>query len=469
VSSVADQRLAPARGPFDKLRAVLSSLRGGGDSATKILDSVERSPLSVWLAAIRGFTTHRGPVRAASLSYTSLLALVPLIALVVSISKGLLWNQDPQLLLHAVDRFLDYAVPQLQYLSANEAASAREDAFARIQDAINRIDAGALGAFGALTLVSVGIALLSAVEHALNDIFGVARGRTFSRRVVYYWAGVTLGPLFLFLAIGITGSNSVASVRGHLPGGLAAGVFWRVLPLLILSSGLMLLYWTMPNTYVPTRAAALGGITAGTLLQLNNVASALYFSQVMQYSKVYGSLGAIPVMMVGLYLSWMIVLFGAEVAHAAANPAIESIPFPEGDEGRARIVLEVARVATADYLAGRGGLTKIEIADRLGFPDGWGSKALALLCDAGFFVAATDGTDGEPSRYVPARPPGKIAVLDVLEAVRRPEVESERTREPGPEVASFLGGLDAANRSALGHVTLEQVARGELAQSGRPA
>jgi membrane protein len=71
---------------------------------------------------------------------------------------------------------------------------------------------------------------------------------------------------------------------------------------------------------VPSRAALCGGITAGTLLQTNNLASALYFSQVLQYSKVYGSLGAVPVMMVGLYLSWMIVLFGAEVAHVVASP-----------------------------------------------------------------------------------------------------------------------------------------------------
>src|SRR4029077_16392900 len=161
------------------------------------------------------------------------------------------------------------------------------------------------------------------------------------RRVVYYWAGVTLGPIFLILAIGITGSNSVASVLGHLPGCFLARAFWRVLPLVILATGLTLLYLTMPNIYLPLSAAVGGGLTAGTLLQLNNVASALYFSQVLHYSKVYGSLGAIPVMMVGLYLSWMIVLYGAEVAHAAACPNVETVPFPEGDLGRSRVVLEV--------------------------------------------------------------------------------------------------------------------------------
>jgi len=424
-----------------------------------IVASLELSPVATWLRALRDFFAHRGPVRAASLSYTSLLALVPLLALVLSISKGVLRTQDPQVLMHAIDRFLAYAVPQLQYLSADQADSARQDAQARIQEAISRIDAGALGALGAITLVTVGISLLSAIEHAFNDIWGVPRGRPLSRRIVYYWAGVTLGPVFLFLALGITGSNSVAAVLGHLPGGLITRVFWRLLPVVILSTGLTLLYWTMPNTHVPARAAAIGGVTAGVLLQLNNVSSTLYFSQVLHYSKVYGGIGAIPVMMVGLYLSWLIVLYGAEVGHADASPPIEAAPFPDGDAQRSRVALEIARVVTGEYLAGRGGLSQMELAERLRFPDAWVGGALAMLCDAGLFVeAACDGADTELTRFLPAKPPSQIALLDVIAAVRRPSQAGPDVGEPTPQVADFLARLGAAERSQLGHVTLETFA-----------
>jgi len=414
------------------------------------------------MRALGGFSAHRGPVRAASLSYTSLLALVPLLALVLSISKGIMRNQDPQVMTNAIGRFLDYAVPQLQYLSPDASEQARHDAFGRIQEAVGRIDAGALGAFGAFTLVSVAISLLSAIEHALNDIWGIARGRTLGRRVVYYWAGVTLGPTFLFLAIGITGSNTVASVLGQLPGAFLVRLFWRVLPFAILSNGLMLLYWTMPNTYVPARAALWGGVTAGTLLQLNNLASAVYFSQVLSYSKVYGSLGAIPVMMVGLYFSWMIVLYGAEVAHAAATPVVERVPFPEGDLGRSSIVLEIARATTAEFLAGRGGLTRAELGERLTYPEDWVAAALTLLCDGGFFVAASaaEGDEGPP-RFIPARPPNQITLLDLLRAVRRPPADSDRVPPSSASVGEFLGGLDAAERKELGSVTLESLASNE--------
>jgi membrane protein len=409
--------------------------------------------------ALDGFFSHRGPVRAASLSYTSLLALVPLLALVLSISKGVVRNQDPEILTNAIGRFLDYAVPQLQYVSPDASEAARQDAFSRIQEAIGRIDAGALGAFGAFTLVTVAISLLSAIEHALNDIWGVPRGRTLARRIVYYWAGVTLGPTFLFLAIGITGSNAVASVLGQLPDALMVRLFWRVLPLFILSTGLTLLYWTMPNTYVPARAAIFGGVTGGALMQLNNVASAVYFSQVVSYSKVYGSLGAIPVMMIGLYFSWMIVLYGAEVAHAAATPTVDIVPFPAGDAGRSTIVLEVARAATAEFVAGRRGLTRPELVERLGYPDDWVAAALGLLCDEGFFMAASSAEgDGGPPRFVPARPPDQITLLDLLRVVRKPAGDRERVPATSAPVATFLSGLDAAQRKELGDVTLAHLA-----------
>jgi membrane protein len=248
-------------------------------------------------------------------------------------------------------------------------------------------------------------------------------------------------------------------VLGHLPGGFLTRAFWRLLPIVILSTGLTLLYWTMPNTYVPTRAAVVGGVTAGLLLQLNNLGSTLYFSQVLHYSKVYGGIGAIPVMMVGLYLSWMIVLYGAEVAHATASPPIEAVPFPKGDTGRSRVVLEVARAAASEFLSGGGGLTRMELAERLRFPDAWVGAALAVLCDAGFFVAGTrNGADTEAPRYLPARAPSHIAVLDILAAIREPKADVQAVREPAPEVADFLGRLAAAERAELGHVTLETLA-----------
>jgi membrane protein len=371
-----------------------------------------------------------------------------------------LHEQSPQAFSDMIDRFVTYAVPQLRYLSEDDAASAREDVFARIQESIERINAGALGVFGALSLVMVGITLLSAVEYALNDVFGVTQGRSFAQRVVYYWAGVTLGPILILFALGLTGSGVVAEVLGRIPGGFAPAIFWFVLPFAVLGTAFTLLYWTLPNTPVPFRAALWGGLTAGTLFQTNNLLSALYLSQVVGYSKVYGSLGAIPVLMVGLYLSWTIVLLGAEVAQAVATPRTQATddPPPEGFEGRARLALECARLAAAAYLAGRGGASPIEIAESLGVPLGWVNAAISALRDGGILVAAESAEDR--GSVLPARPPEAISALEVLDALRRPPGERPAPPAPSAEITEFFARLHRAEREALEGVTLAALADG---------
>jgi membrane protein len=431
-----------------------------------------RSQFEPWLARLdhplveramkvaRGFNAHRGPVRAASLAFTTLLALVPLLALVLGVSKAIIRTQDSAKLVQWIDRALSAAVPQLQYLSENDANAARGDVIQRIQESIDKIDAGALGIFGSLVLVSVAVSLFSAIEAALNDIWGVLRGRSFAQRVVYYWAGVTLGPLLLFVSLGLTGSVAIDRVLGSMPGGFATAAFWWILPFLTLGVGFTLLYWTMPNTTVPLRAAAIGGFAAGALFQGNNMLSVLYFSRVVGYSAVYGSLGALPVLMLGIYVSWMIVLLGAEISHVAASPPLEEAAVPEAFDARAEIALGVARAATAAFLDGRVGATRDEIAAALDIPAAWVNASLELLCRHGLLTGG-DGVsaDADP-RYLPARPPSAIAALDVVAAVRRgnPEEIVSTGRQPA-EVVGFLKSFDAAVTKDLAGVTLEALAR----------
>ena len=411
---------------------------------------------------LRSFVEHRGLVRAASLSYTTLLALVPLLAVVLSVSTVFLKNQDPDFLTDKVDRFLAYALPQLQVMGGEESAAAREDVFGRIREAIDRVNAGALGTFGAITLATVGITLLSAIEAALNNVWGITHGRPLTQRIFFYWAGVTLGPMLLFFSIGLTSSGLVASVLGTLPGVLESALFRFVLPFLALAGGFTLLYKAMPNTLVPLRAAMWGGLTAGALFQLNNLASAAYVSQVVTYSRVYGSLGAIPIVMVGLYLAWAIVLVGAEVAYAAATPLPEETPlrYPESFEERSRLALEVSRIAAARYMAGAGGAASDEIAKTLRVPLDWVNRTATILTRCGVLAGGGGGGDDAPVRYFPAKPPSSIPALDVLDGVRQAHAE-DGAGERSPAVSTFLSRRESAERTALSDVTLADLAAGE--------
>lgn len=407
---------------------------------------------------LQSFTIHRGTARAASLSYTSLLALVPLLAVILSISKVFVTNEDPERIKGAIDDFLRYAVPQLQMMSRAQADEASADVFARLQESIERVNAGALGSFGAITLVTVGISLLSAIETALNDIWGVRQRRSLGRRVVYYWAGVTLGPLLIFFSIGLSSSEVVTRTLGYLPGGIATAGFRFLLPGLLLGLAFTMLYWTMPNTTVRVRSALAGGVTAGALFQMNNLLSALYFSQVVKYSRVYGSLGAIPVFMIGLYLAWAIILIGAEVACAADSPQGESAPFPDETSERERLALEVARVSTSHYLAGRGGASIPDLGAALAVPIDWINRTLGTLIAGGILVESTqlDDAGNDDPRYLPARPPEAIRALDVVAAVRGARASGS---SGSPPVEDFLRNLVRAEDEALGTVSLERLSQ----------
>jgi DNA-binding IscR family transcriptional regulator len=144
------------------------------------------------------------------------------------------------------------------------------------------------------------------------------------------------------------------------------------------------------------------------------------------------------------------------------NREVETDPFPQGDGGRSRVVLEVARAATVDFIAGRTGTTREELAKRIGLPEPWVATALQLLCDGGFFVAADpEGGPGGPRRYLPARPPSTISVVDILTAVRQPEGNAGGARERSRTIDALLARQRATERAALGDVTLEALAAEE--------
>jgi len=180
----------PARSLFLKLRTVLQFL------------------LLVW----RGFVENRCPIRAAALSYTTLLALVPLLAVVLSVSKTLLHDTSADLVPKLMDRVVAMAAPDLGKASPG----AQQEAVAKIQSFIDNINAGALGTVGSLFLVFVGVRLLMAIEQTFNDIWGVPVGRSIWRKIVYYWTTITLGPLLLLLAEYLTGRTEALAVMGKL-------------------------------------------------------------------------------------------------------------------------------------------------------------------------------------------------------------------------------------------------------------
>ena len=145
---------------------------------------------------------------------------------------------------------------------------------------------------GSILLIFAAISMLSRIEDTFNDIWGVARGRSWFMRIVLYWGVISLAPMLLVVALGLATGPHLEGTRKLLTTMPFVGHFiFQFLPVVVLCLTFAVFYALMPNTKVHWQAALAGGLAGGILFHLNNVVSVLYVSRVVSNSKIYGSLG----------------------------------------------------------------------------------------------------------------------------------------------------------------------------------
>ena len=420
----------------------------------------------------QGLVSNRCPVRAAALSYTTLLALIPLLTVVVGISKNFLHDKSADVVPKLMDGVVAVIAPQLNYMPADGKADsttsslqAKQEAVAKIQSFIDNINSGTLTTVGSLFLVVVAIRLLMTIEQAFNDIWGVQQGRSIWRKVVYYWATITLGPLLLSVALYLTGRAEFLHALNRLqvvPG--LEKAFLHFAPFVVLWVAFSLMYALMPNTEVRFHAAVAGGIVGGTLWQVNNLLNTLYVSRVVTYSKIYGTLGIIPVFLVGLYFSWLIVLFGAQISYAAQNirAYLQQLASERIDQQRRELIAcRVVLMACRNFAHGLKPPAVEKIAEHVGVSSQWLNHLVRRLTQGGLLSEVADSQTG----LQPARPPESITLADVLHAVRtNGDSHGEHATGDSEQVGKLLSQLDAAQCESPANVKFS-----ELVQTRGPA
>jgi len=461
-----------------------------------------------WVLVGKSFVRNRCLVRASALAYTTLLALIPLLAVGLGVSTSLLKSGDAETK-EMITRLIDELAPQLGNIPGTdeEKAEARLKVVQQIHSFIKNIHSGALGLSGTVALVFVAIGLLSTIEATFNDIWGVPRGRNWFARLIHYWAAITLGPLVVVLVMGsVIGSQLPAadSTRGAagrtnvaIDSGFKASAptkvnsanpnggiqstnvdfmtrtqatvkafkltFWgrlcfKVLPFFVLSGSFMLLYQLMPNTKVHWKAAMVGGLVAGILWIANSNFNALFASRVVSASKIYGSLGAIPIFLLGLYLSWTILLFGSQVAYAFQNRRAyvqEKQAEVVNQRGREFIALRVMTLVGQRFHRGEKPPSAAEIAESLSVSSRLVSQVIQpLLQTKLLFEVNTPET-----AYSPARPLDRITCQDILQTMRAGVGQSPATREE-PTRELVQGAFDeirAGEERVAGSLTLQEM------------
>ena len=392
--------------------------------------------------------------------------MVPLLAVGISFATSFLRGPAGQQQIQTlIDTLLTKVAPQIGLVAkAGGDGDARAKVTEFINSAIQNVSSGALGITATIALIFTAISLLSNVESTLNDIWGVRQGRSWAKRIPQYFTAIALGGLLLMAAVLNAGPYFDETRRLLESTPLIGGLVTQLMPVLLLVLTLGFFYQLMPNTRVDWQAALVGGAFAGVLLHLNNVFSSIYFGQVLQNSKLYGSLGIIPVVLIGLYFSWTIVLFGAQVSYVFQNRRAylqEKHAQSINQRGLEFVALRLMTCIATRFQAGTRPATALELAEAIEVPTRLVQRILDPLVQTQLLIEVAGAETG----YSPARPLDKISCHDVLDSMRSGLGQPVATREePAKEqVSAELEKIRDAERQAGQGKTLHDLAQ-DLAQ-----
>ena len=312
--------------------------------AARLLRRLQAWPwLGTALTLARRFREDRLALTAGSLTFTSVISLVPLATVMLA-------------LFSAFPIFSTLQDTLQRYFVAN----VFPDMIAKpVLGAITQFSSRAsrLGLVGLVALLVSAIALMLTIDRALNAIWRVRKPRPIAQRVLVYWSAVTLGPLLLGVSLTAT-SYAVSAARGYggmLPQGF--GIVLGVLEFVLIALGVAALFHYVPNTHVRWHHALIGGVFVAIGFAGAKRLLALYFGTVPTYNMIYGAFAAVPIFLIWIYLSWVIVLLGAVLAAYAPVAGTRIARWPAGPGSRFHLALAIVRALRRAEEAGVAGLS----------------------------------------------------------------------------------------------------------------
>ncbi len=362
---------------------------------------------------MRRFREDRCLQMASSLTYTTLLSLVPLITVALT-------------LISAFPAFRQFTGHVNDFLAQNVLPQAISHVITRYIDEFTS-KAARLTALGIAGLAVTSFLLMYTIERAFNVIWRVRRGRRMAQRVLIYWSILTLGPALIGASLTMTTYVLTRSLGLVESGPGVAGTVLRFVPPLFTVAAFTLLYYIVPSRPVVPLHALLGGLFAGLLFELMKRAFALYIALTPTYAMVYGTFATIPVFLVWIYASWVVTALGAVVTALlpdyrllrAGKQTVAGAAFADALD-ILRVLIQSQRKAEAPEL--------FHICERAGVLREVAEAILESLADAGWARGVAGGG------WVLACDPGRVTVAEVY---RRFVIEPERlhvhARTPGPQ------------------------------------
>ncbi len=396
------------------------------------------------VALVRDMSAGGLMMRSMSLVYTTLLSVVPLLAFSFSVLKGFGVHNQLEPVLYTM----------LEPLGAQGAEITRQ-----VIDLVDNVEGGVLGGISFAFFIYTAISMVQKIEESFNYVWHVAKRQNFARRMVEYLVVLLIGPVIIFVALGMIASlRSNAIVQFFLSVdflGPIVVVTSKLTPYLLVTGVFTFLYMYMPNTRVRFRSALIGGLAAGFAWASISVIFATFVVYSSRTLLIYSGFAIAITTLIWLYMNWLILLIGSQLAFYHQNPAYLRIGRREprlSNSMREHLALNIMFLIGRAFRNGDSSETIRTLAHHMRIPsvtltpivDGLESKKLLTLT--------------ESEELVPAREMSRIKLTDVL-AVVRIHGETGSYRDPKWENAIHGLGveLDSAIASTVGDQTLAQL------------
>jgi membrane protein len=411
--------------------------------------------LRIILLATRGFIRDNCQKTASVLTYYSLLNVVPVVAVAFAMAKGF-----------GLEKLIEKQILQMAE-KANWQADITTQIISFSHKLLEQAKGGLIAGVGIVLLLWTVISIMGKIEESLNEIWEIKKSRTLIRKFSDYMAMMVFGPVLLIISSSAT--VLVASQVKVIVNKIAVlGVFSKViflllnlLPYVSIWVLLTMLYLIMPNTRIPLRSAILGGIIAGTIAQIVQWIYIKFQIGVASYGAIYGSFAALPLFLGMLQMSWMIVLFGAEIAYA--NEHYETFGFhPDYSKmsvsSKKLLMLRIFHLLTKKFSLGEKPLSVSQIAHALEIPVRLVQQFLHELSDVGLVVETAKGIKGEVA-FQPGRTIENITVKFALDEYEKygitkiPDYQSDETEK----ISKYLKDISETIEKSPANVRLKEI------------
>ena len=413
-----------------QIKAILEGAMPSGEMAT-VISRRARAGVYVsrlFLRIIKQWVRDRCPQQAAALTYQTTLSLVPLLALVFA---GLNQAHNLEVQSNLVDFISTRILPDI------------DGVVDHLQTFSDKVATGAAGGLGLAFTLGTCFYLFFTIEGTFNTIWRVAARRTLVRKFMIFYPVVTLLPVlagaYLYWSGKLIGSQSAARFLG---------------PLSIQFLALFLINWLLPSIRVRWFAALAGALTTGLALEALKWGFVHFAKRALlaSYGGVYGPLALVPLMLLWIYISWWLVLLGAEIAHS-----IQNLKLLEAEERRqigeepinGLVAAQLLALVAANYENGGHGIDRATLSREFGLSIDVIDRIAARLRTRGLLAQVAGDREG----FIPGRPASRIALDDVLAAFRATDLQvAQGTTSPALE--SLIRELEEARRARIGATTI---------------